>query len=72
MSQMQVIFQWKFENQNRAYLNGQYYYQVGHVEWKSAFEYVQNAQIQIIMCMPKVLSGPLLSIHTFCSIQWVC
>ena len=45
-------------------------YQIGHVKWKSAFEHGQNVQIQIILHMCKVSSEPLLSIHTFCSIQW--
>ena len=39
------------------------------VKQKSTFEHVQNALIQIILCMHKVSSRPLLSIHTFCSIQ---
>ena len=42
---------------------------MGYINWKSAFELVQKAHIQIILHMPKVWSGPLLSIHTFCSIQ---
>ena len=39
---------------------------------ESAFEYAQNAQIQIILRMCKVPSGSLLSIITFCSIQQFC
>ena len=31
---------------------------------KNAFEHVQNAQIQIILRMREVSSGPMLSIHT--------
>ena len=42
-------------------------HQMGRVKWKSA----QNVQIQIILCMCKVSSGPR-SNHTFCSIQWFC
>ena len=37
---------------------------MGCVQCKSAFEHWQNEQIQIIMGMSKVSSGPLLSIHT--------
>ena len=33
--------------------------------WAASSEIVQNAQIQIILRMRKVSSGPLLSIHTF-------
>ena len=36
---------------------------------KCTFEHAQNAQIQIILRMRKVSSGPLLSIHTLGSIQ---
>ena len=43
-----------------------------HAKWKSAFENAQCTQIQNILRMQQVLSGPLLSIHTFCSIQWFC
>ena len=32
----------------------------------------QYTQIQIILRMRKVSSGPLLSIHTFCSRHWFC
>ena len=39
------------------------------VKWKRAFDNVQNVRIQIILRMRKVSSGPLFSIHTFCSIQ---
>ena len=39
---------------------------------KSALEHFQNAEIQIILGMCKVSFGPLLSIHTFCSVQWIC
>ena len=42
-----------------------------HAKWKSAFEDAQCTLIQIILHMQQVLSGPLLSIHTFCSIQWL-
>ena len=45
---------------------------IGHVKQKSALEHARNAQIQNILCMHKVSSGPLLSIHTFCCIQWFC
>ena len=37
---------------------------------KSAFKYTQ-IQIQIILRMRKVSTGPLLAIQTFCSIQWL-
>ena len=37
---------------------------------KSAFEHVQNEEIQIILRMRNV-SGSVLSIHTFCRIQWL-
>ena len=43
-----------------------------YIKWKSAFEHVQNAKIQIILHMRKVSSEPLLSIHTFCTSQWFC
>ena len=43
---------------------------LGHIKQKGPFKHVQNAQIQIILRMPQVSSGPLLSIHTFCSIQY--
>ena len=45
---------------------------MGHVKQKSAFEHVQNAQVQIILRMRKVSSGHLLSINTLYSIQWFC
>ena len=32
----------------------------------------QNVVIQILLDICKVSTGPLLSIHTFCSIQWFC
>ena len=37
---------------------------------KNAFEYAQNAQVQIILHMRTVSS--FLSINKFCSIQWLC
>ena len=43
---------------------------VGRVKWKSTFEPEQTAQIHIILSIPEVSPGPLLSIHTFCSIEW--
>ena len=43
--------------------------QMGFVERKSAAEYAQNARIKIILRMRKALSGPLIAIHTFRSIQ---
>ena len=39
---------------------------------KSDFEHAQNVQIQIILHMSKISTRPLLSIHTFCSIQRLC
>ena len=42
----------------------------GHIKQKCAFQHAQISQNQTILCMGKALSGPLLSIHTFCSIQW--
>ena len=42
---------------------------MGHIERKSVLEHIQDVQIQIILHMHKVSSRPLLSIHTFCSIQ---
>ena len=42
---------------------------MGCIKQKSAFEHVQNVQIQIILHMHRVLSGPMLSIHTFRSAQ---
>ena len=39
---------------------------------KCVFEHSQKSQIQIILLMHKVLSGPLLSVYTFCGIQWIC
>ena len=44
--------------------------EIGQVKRKSAFKYAQNAQIQIILRMRKVSSGPLLDIRTFCNTQW--
>ena len=44
----------------------------GLLKWKSAFEHVQIVHIQIILHMRNVSSGPLLSIRTFCSVQWFC
>ena len=38
----------------------------------SAFIHEHNTLIQIILHMRKMSSGSLLSIHTFCSIQWFC
>ena len=43
---------------------------MGRAKRKSAFEHAQNVQIHIILRMRKVSFGRLLSIHTFCSIQW--
>ena len=45
---------------------------MGRVKQKGALEYAQSMQIQIILCMNKVSSGPLLSIHTFFSSQRFC
>ena len=39
---------------------------------KRGFEYAQNVQMKIILRMRKISLGPLLSIHTFNSIQWFC
>ena len=39
---------------------------------KSAFEHVQNAQIQIIRHMHNVSSGRLLGIDTFNIVEWFC
>ena len=36
------------------------------VKQKGTFEYAQSAQIQVILRMCKVSSGPLLSIYNFC------
>ena len=36
--------------------------QMGYAKRKGTFEYVQNVQIHIILCMYKVSPGPLLSI----------
>ena len=38
----------------------------------SAFEYMQNVQIQVILHMHKVSPAPLLTIHIFCSIKKIC
>ena len=54
-----------------------YYIKVGFMGVKMIYacfrdevpEHAQNAQIQIILRMHKVSSGPLLSIQTFCNIQ---
>ena len=45
---------------------------MGHIKLKTAFEHAQNAQIQTILQMRIVSFEPLLSIHTFCSIQLFC
>ena len=42
---------------------------MSRVNQSSAFEYAQNAQIQIALHMRKVLSGPKLSMYTYCYIQ---
>ena len=42
---------------------------MGRVERKIVFEYLQNAQFQIILRIRSEASRPLFSIHTFCSIQ---
>ena len=41
---------------------------MGHVKPKSAFD---HARIHIILHMRRVSSGHLLSIETFCNIQWL-
>ena len=46
-------------------------YYIGRAKRTSSFEHAQNAQIQIILRMHKISPGPLLSIHIFCSIQWL-
>ena len=43
---------------------------MGYFNQRSDFKHAQNVQIHIILCMRKVLPKPLLSIYTFCSIQW--
>ena len=53
------------------YTNG-LYGPLAHIKRKNVFKHIQNVQIQIILHMCKVSSGPLLSIHTFCSIQQCC
>ena len=45
---------------------------MAHVKRKSAFEHVQNVQIQIILHMRKISTGRLLSIQAFFSIQYFC
>ena len=50
----------------------QVFHKMGQVMWKCALEHAKNAQNQIILCVHKVSSEPLLSIHTFWSIQWFC
>ena len=43
---------------------------MGRVMRKCAFEHAQNAQIQIILRMRKIITyGPLFSIHAFFGIQ---
>ena len=39
--------------------------EMGHVKWKSVFKHAQNALIQIILRMRKMLSRPLFSNDTF-------
>ena len=41
---------------------------MGRIKRKRAFEHAQNAKIESILRMYKVLSGPLISFLTFCSI----
>ena len=60
----------KKEKKNEIVMN-HFMNNFGRNKRKSAFEHAQNAQIQIILHMRKASSGPLLSISTFCSIQWV-
>ena len=45
---------------------------MGRVKQKSAFEHAQNVRIHNILRMREVLSGHLLSIETFYTIQWFC
>ena len=45
--------------------------QIGCAKRKSAFKHAQNAQIQIILHMHRVIKY-LLSIDTFCSVKWFC
>ena len=45
-------------------------HQIDRIKRKSAFVHAQNVQIQITLSMRNVLSVSLLSIRTFCSIQW--
>ena len=46
--------------------------ELGQVKRKCTFEHAQNTQMQIILRMRKVSSGPWFSIHTLCSIQLGC
>ena len=43
--------------------------QMCRVKWKRTFEHAQNVRIHVILHMCKVLSGHLLFIETFSSIQ---
>ena len=54
-----VIFEWP----------ALYVYQV-QVQRKSNSEHAQNAQVHISLRVRKVSSRPLLSIHTFCRVEW--
>ena len=52
--------------------SGKIFSHMGRIKRIGAFKHEQNVLIQICMLMRKVSSGPLLSIHTFCSSQWFC
>ena len=66
--QIQINLYGKLQKLIRAFIINSYilqYQLIGNVKRKSAFEHLQNAPIQIILCMHKVSSGHLFSIHTF-------
>ena len=46
--------------------------EIGRAKRNRVFEHAHNAQIQSILRVRKISSGILLSIHTFCTIQWFC
>ena len=54
---------WQEKNNNISYMGS---------AKQNCLEYAQNVRIHIILHMPNVSSGHLLSIETFCSIQWFC
>ena len=45
---------------------------MGGAKQKGVFEHAQNAQVKIHPAQAQALTWYLLSIDTFCSVQWFC